>query len=116
MSETSSDSRVTPTPAQTLVRMANAFHTSQAIHVAAELGLADHLAGGPLGVEALAAATNTHAPTLRRLLRMLASFDVLTEDEQGLYDLTPVGAELKSAPAGSQRDAVLFVTSEWVWR
>jgi len=116
MSETNSASRANPPPAQTLLRMANAFHTSQAIHVAAELALADHLAGGPLSAEALATATNTHAPTLRRLLRMLASLDVLTEDEQGLYDLTAVGAELKSAPAGSPRDAVLFVTSEWVWR
>jgi predicted O-methyltransferase YrrM len=41
---------------------------------------------------------------------------VVTEDGQGLYDLTAVGAALKSAPAGSPRDAVLFMTSEWVWR
>jgi len=32
------------------------------IYVAAELGLADHLVAGPLGVDALAGKTETHAP------------------------------------------------------
>ncbi len=50
-------------------RMINAYQASQAIHVAATLGIADLLKEGPRSVDELAEATGTHAPTLYRLLR-----------------------------------------------
>jgi hypothetical protein len=47
--------------------------------VAAELGIADLLCSGPRGVDDLAGATSTDAPTLYRLLRALAAIGVFTE-------------------------------------
>src|SRR5882672_10934639 len=47
---------------------------------AAELGIVDHLVGGPRSAAELARATGTHAPSLYRLLRALATLEVLAED------------------------------------
>ena len=49
---------------------------SRALHVAAELGVADHLSEGPKDISELAAATNSHPQSLYRLLRMLASYGI----------------------------------------
>ena len=43
------------------------------IYVVAKLGIADHLRDGPRRVNELAEATGTHAPSLKRVLRLLAS-------------------------------------------
>ena len=60
----------------TLRRLTNGFQVSQAIHVAATLGLADLLRDGPRSVDDLAAATGTTASALNRLLRALASVGI----------------------------------------
>jgi len=60
---------------------------SQALHVAAKLGIADLLADGPVDCEDLAAATDTHAPALQRLLRALASVGVFTQVSPGSFAL-----------------------------
>jgi C-methyltransferase len=52
-----------------LLRMSSAAWLSQALGVAAELGIADLLADGPRSVDELARATSSHAPSLYRLLR-----------------------------------------------
>jgi len=62
-----------------VLRMIWGIHISRAIYVAAELGLADLMADGPLTAEQLARATRAHEPSLYRVLRLLASLGVLTE-------------------------------------
>jgi hypothetical protein len=104
-------------PPIALYQLATAHYGSQALYVAAKLGIADLLADGPRSAEALATSTETHAPSLRRVLRLLAASGVLFEDEQGRFALTPVGAALRSGP-GSFRAAVqLFagpmIRSSW---
>ena len=59
-------------PAVTIRRMVNGYQVSQAIHVAATLGIADLLADTSRTADELATATGTHPPTLYRLLRALA--------------------------------------------
>ena len=76
-------------PRDALWRMTNAYQVSQAIHVAASLGIADHLRDGPRSVEELAAATGSRAPSLYRLLRALASVGIFTEAD-GRFGLTPL--------------------------
>ena len=56
---------------QTLHQLINGYRISQAIHVAASLQIADHLAGGPRTSQDLAATTATHPDALYRLLRAL---------------------------------------------
>jgi hypothetical protein len=55
------------------------------VHVAARLGLADQLAGGPRTLEELASATSTQASSLYRLLRMLAASGVFRECANGPF-------------------------------
>ena len=58
-------------PPIALFRMITGYYLSRAIHVAAQLGIADLLAQGPLDARSLAAGTATHAPSLSRMLRLL---------------------------------------------
>src|SRR5918994_1809718 len=94
-------------PRFVLFRMVTGYYVSRAIHVAARLGIADLLADGPRGHDALAKATGTHADSLKRVLRLLASAGVFLEEE-GKFALTPIGACLRSGVPGSMRAAALL--------
>jgi hypothetical protein len=83
-------------PALDLIRLVNGYQISQAIHVAASLGIADHLAAGKRTSDDIAAATGTHAPTLYRLLRALAAAGVFHEGPDRRFTLTPMGECLRS--------------------
>jgi len=66
------------------------------IYVAAELGIADILRDGPMSVDALAEKTDTHAPTLYRLLRALSSVGIFAETEERMFGLTSLAKCLLS--------------------
>ena len=83
-------------PSVILRRLVNGYQVSQAIHVAATLGVADRLADGPRTSDELAAAVGAHPPTLYRLLRALAAVGVLHEEDGRRFALTPVGECLRS--------------------
>jgi hypothetical protein len=83
-------------PTVALRRLVNGYQVTQAIHVAATLGIADLLRNGPLSSDELAAATSSHAGSLRRVLRALASVGVLHEGGDGRFALTEMGACLCS--------------------
>src|ERR671932_578547 len=80
------------TPSEQLIRLARGFWVSQALYVAAELGLADLLADGPRTADDLASTAGAHAPALYRVLRLLASEGVFAETEDGRFELTPMAA------------------------
>jgi O-methyltransferase domain/Dimerisation domain len=87
--------------ATTLLRMIWGTHVSRSVYVAAELGIADLLADGPLSAGELAARTGTHGPSLYRVLRLLAALGLFTEDETGTFGLTIIGDRLRTnTPAG----------------
>ena len=88
--------------------MVTGYYVSRAIYVVAKLGIADHLSEGPGRVDDLAAATGTHAPSLKRVLRLLASAGLLTEEADGRFALTPTGACLRAGVPGSMRAAALL--------
>jgi hypothetical protein len=91
------------TPSAELRRLINGFQVSQAIHVAAELGIADLLAGGPRSSDDLAAAAGADPGALYRLLRALAAVGVLHEEDGRRFSLTELGDGLRSdaeAPVG----------------
>jgi hypothetical protein len=96
-----------PPPAQ-MVLLLGGFRVSQALYAAAALGVADHLVAGPESAEVLAGHTGAHAPSLRRLLRTLASVGVFTEPEPGVFALTPLGQTLTSGQPGSMRDLAIM--------
>jgi hypothetical protein len=98
-----------------MLQMLNAFLTVQAVYVAATLGVADLMAGGPLTVDELAKATGAHRPSLYRLLRMLAGAGVFQEDGDGRFALTPLGETLRSEGPESVRDWALYVGAPEMW-
>jgi len=98
--------------------MVTGYYISRAIYVAATLGIADLLAHGPQPSSTLAKATGTHAESLTRVLRLLASVGVFTEQDDRCFALTPLGECLRTGVPGSMRSAaILFagITQE-AWR
>jgi hypothetical protein len=88
--------------AERMNQMLTGYWTTQAVYVAAKLGLANLLAQAPRSAEDLAKTTGTHAPSLYRLLRALASLGVFSDDGTGRFVLTPLGQCLRSDVPGSQ--------------
>jgi SAM-dependent methyltransferase len=98
-------------PPMVLYQIGTAHYLSQALYVAAKLGVADHLDEARTA-EQLAEITRTHAPSLRRVLRLLVTADVFAEGEDGRFALTPIGEFLKT---GRSRAAVLLFAGPMQW-
>ncbi len=81
---------------QRLRSLIDGHQVSQAIHVAATLGLADLLRDGPRSVDELARETGTHERSLYRLMRALASIGVFREEESRVFRLSPMGELLRT--------------------
>ena len=96
-----------PPPPVQMVQLLSGFQVSQALYVAAKIGVADRLVDGPLPVERLASDLDCDPLALSRLLRTLASLGVFTETATG-YGLTDLGATLVSGTEGSMRDLALM--------
>jgi O-methyltransferase domain/Dimerisation domain len=95
-------------PPFALYRMITGFYISRAIYVMARLGIADFLSDGPLNAEELARRSKTHVLSLKRVLRLLVTAGVFTEDNEERFALTPVGAHLRAGVPGSMRAAALL--------
>jgi hypothetical protein len=96
-----------------LNRMIVGSWITQAIYVAAELGIADHLAAGPRTADELARETRTHGGSLYRVLRAMASVDMFREDEGGRFSLTEMGTLLGSDAPGSKRSLAIMAGAEF---
>src|SRR5689334_6162289 len=70
---------------------------SQALCVAASLGLADLLADAPRTSADLASATGADPAALHRLLRALGTIDVCRERDDGRFELTAFGSLLRES-------------------
>jgi len=99
-----------------LSKLLMGFRVSQAIHVAATLGLADLLASGPKTSGELAEATDSHPLALYRLMRALASAGIFREDDHRRFVLTPVGELLRSDVAGTQAPMAKMVGRPSNWQ
>jgi ubiquinone/menaquinone biosynthesis C-methylase UbiE len=84
-----------------MLQIVTSFWTSRAIGVFAKLGIADQLESGPKTAGELAKATDTHAPSLFRLLRALASAGIVKAESEGRFALTPLSQTLVTNAPGS---------------
>ncbi len=91
-----------------LVSLINSGAMAQALSVAAELGIPDLLACGPKHAEELARATETHAPSLRRLLKALSSVGACRQCDDGSFALGPIGMLVRSDTPESLRSWVVW--------
>jgi hypothetical protein len=86
-----------------MLQFITGFWASRAVYVIAKLGIADLLKSGPKTVEELAEATHTHAPSLYRILRALASIGIVKSESDGRFGLTPLSELLVTDAPGSMR-------------
>jgi hypothetical protein len=94
-------------PPPVLFQMATGYWLSQAIYVAAKLGLADLLKDGPRSCEELAAATGTDRRCLYRLMRALSMASIFVQAQNDHFALASVGQSLQSNVPGSQRAIIV---------
>ena len=97
-------------PGLVLYQLGVGHYVSRALFLAAKLGLADLLRDGPGAYADLAKASETHAPSLNRVMRLLASVGVFEELDGGRFGLTPLGDLLRSDAPGSMRDPVMLLS------
>jgi len=97
--------RTLPTPQEQILRIVTNHWQGRCVGVAAQLEVADHLADGPLHVDVLAQRTETHAPSLYRVLRALESTGIFTQTSPRVFANTPQSDCLRRHKPGSQ----------WAW-
>ena len=108
-------------PEVTLIQMITARWVSQAIAVAARLGIADLLGDGPQSCAELAAKAGAHTGSLYRLLRALSSVGIFAEDVaedgteagQARFRLTPLAEPLCANTPGSLRGVAIMFGEPW---
>jgi SAM-dependent methyltransferase len=89
--------------------MATGYWVSQAIYVAAKLGIADLLKDGPQSCVVLAAATGSDAPSLFRLMRALASVGVFSHVNKDCFALSRLAENLQTNAPASLRAMVITI-------
>ena len=102
-------------PAGRMLSLLNACLTTQALHAAARLGIADELEAGPRSIADLSDALDAQPDALERLMRMLAGLAVLRAEPDGTFGLTMLGETLRRDAPNSVRDWALYVGSSAPW-
>ncbi|UQA58802.1 methyltransferase [Polyangium aurulentum] len=111
MSDTN-EGRAVPPP----VMIMNHIHGMMltfAMRAAAELEIADLVAGGPRSVEELARVTGTQERALYRILRALAGAGIFAELPERRFGPTPTSHFLRKDVPGSLRDWVRLAGADW---
>lgn len=104
-----------PAPdAEALQELALGYQKTQALYVAARLGLADHLSAGPADASILATRVGAHPESLYRLLRALEVLGLVHEPVPGTFALTAAGELLRAdSPSGLRDDVLMNVELSW---
>jgi O-methyltransferase domain len=103
-------------PQIAMLQMIGGLRVARLIYVAATLRIADRLADAPKTPQELAQATETHAPSLYRVLRALASVGVFAEDEDGRFHLTPTAEFLRHDVPDAIGPMVNVLGEDWHWQ
>jgi ubiquinone/menaquinone biosynthesis C-methylase UbiE len=92
-----------PAPQLAMLQIISGFWVSRAVFVLAKLGIPDLLKANPKTADELATATDTHAPSLFRVLRALVSVGILQCDNEKRFSNTPLSETLITDAPGSLR-------------
>jgi ubiquinone/menaquinone biosynthesis C-methylase UbiE len=104
-----------PPPAFAILHYLQGQWIARCVHVATHLGLADLLKDGPRHIDKIAAITNTHAPSLYRLFRCLASLGIFVECEPNTFAQTELSEALCSGQPGSIYALAKLYGRAWQW-
>jgi hypothetical protein len=98
-----------------LLRLANGYQVSQAIAVAAALGLADVIDAEPRAVDEIAARVGAAEGSLYRLLRALTTIGIFHENDEHHFTATPMSELLRTDHPRSMRGWPTFVRRGYHW-
>jgi hypothetical protein len=98
-----------------LSRLIMSAWVPQAIYTATALGIPDQLADRAKRSDDMARAVGAPAGNVRRLLRALVMLELCTETEPGVFELTPMGAYLRSDAPDSMRSWALLWGRPSIW-
>lgn len=99
-----------------LFTLSMSYLVPRALHVAAELGVADHLKDEPTDAAALAAVTGAMPDRLSRMLRLLAAHGVFEMDGDGRFRHNEVSQFLRKDHPRSIRDFVIMLGMPARWQ
>jgi precorrin-6B methylase 2 len=102
----------TPADAAHVLGLIGGYQVSQAVYAAAQLKLADLIAGGEDTSEGIAARAGAVPDRVHRLLRSLASFGLFAQAGERRWALTPAGQMLRSDVPGSLHAMALMWNEE----
>jgi hypothetical protein len=91
------------------------YRVTQAIYVAAKLGIADQFESGPRSSAAIAQSLGVPEDSIHRVLRALTSAGIFKETDDRLFALTPAGSLLRSDSPNSLRAAAIFFGDHRHW-
>lgn len=104
--------KIMPPPLR-LLEMIGGYAPTQIVRTAAELGIADHLTGGPKSIPELAAACGADEDALVRLMRALCSLDICRKGEyRETFILGDLGEYLRSDHPDSFRATAIATGRE----
>jgi O-methyltransferase/methyltransferase family protein len=95
-------------------RLLSGFRAYQIVVAACRLKLPDLVAAGPKTAAELAAATDSHAPSMRRLLRGLLVWRVFTQDAEGRFHATAVSELFEAGRPGLRKMAIMLSEEGYV--
>ena len=109
---TENRSQASPVPPPALLEMMAGYWLSQAIYVAAKLGIADLLTEGPKRSGELAQAAGADPRSVHRLMRALASAGIFRAREDSCFEMTALAAQLQTGVSGSMRAMLIALGEE----
>lgn len=105
-----------PAPNELLLQFATAYQASACLYAAAQLEIADLLAGGPKHVAELARAAQANEDAVYRVLRALASVGIFTEVTPRAFANTPASELMRAGARDSLRGMVLWMADPFHFR
>jgi hypothetical protein len=105
----------TAPPGARLMQLLFGKQITYSLAAIARLGVADHMSATPVSIEFLAEKVDAHAPSLYRVLRMLASVGVFRQTERQ-FALTSIGELLRTDHKNSVRYRAMLRGEEWTTR
>ncbi len=101
--------------AYSLVDLIQGAVITQAISVAATLGIADVLGDGPLPAEEIAKRVGSDPEATYRLLRTLSGYSVFAVAPDGRFELTPMADALRDRAPDSMRGLAMLMGHPLLW-
>jgi ubiquinone/menaquinone biosynthesis C-methylase UbiE len=96
-----------------LLEMMHGYQKSQALFVAAKLGIADLLSNGSKTADELAKATGVNSRSIYHLMRSLISVGVFSTEDNDKFQLNPMGKHLLTGTSDSLRGTIMVMGDEF---